>query len=135
SASDPFVLTVNAVNTTPTISDITDRGIVQNTSTGAIPFTVGDAETAPGSLTLSGSSGNTTLVPNGNIVFGGSGANRTVTVTPAAGQSGTSTITIIVTDANSGTAFDTFVLTVTAALTSTTTTTPTTTLSPSTYGQ
>ena len=33
---------------------------------------------------MSGSSSNTTLVPNGNIVFGGSGANRTVTVTPAA---------------------------------------------------
>src|SRR4029077_9110125 len=67
SASDTFVLTVNAVNTPPTISDISDLGIIQNTSTGAIPFTVGDAETAPGSLTLSGSSCNTTLVPNGNI--------------------------------------------------------------------
>jgi hypothetical protein len=38
------------------------------------------------------------LVPNANIVFGGSGANRTVTVTPAAGQSGIATITVTVSD-------------------------------------
>ena len=45
-------------------------------------------------------------------MFGGSGANRTVTITPAAGQSGTSTITLTVTDGNGGTATDSFVLTV-----------------------
>ena len=61
---------------------------------------------------MSGSSSNTTLVPNGNIVFGGSGANRTVTVTPAANQSGTATITVTVSD-GALTASDTFVLTVT----------------------
>ena len=63
-----------------------------------IAFTVGDAETAAGSLTVSGSSSNPTLVPNANIVFGGSGANRTVTVTPAANQNGTATITVTVSD-------------------------------------
>ena len=31
-----------------------------------------------GSLAISGSSSNPSLVSNGNIVFGGSGANRTV---------------------------------------------------------
>ena len=50
-----------------------------------------------------------------NIVFGGSGASRTVTITPALNQSGTATITITVTDGDGGTASDTFVLTVTAA--------------------
>ena len=68
------------------------------TAVGPLNFTVGDVETAAGSLTVSGSSSNTTLVPNGNIVFGGSGANRTVTVTPAAGQTGTATITVTVSD-------------------------------------
>ena len=34
-------------------------------------------QTAPGNLTVSGSSSNPTLVPNANIVFGGTGANRT----------------------------------------------------------
>ena len=63
---------------------------------------MGDVETAAADLTVTGSSSNTALVPNANIVFGGSGANRTVTVTPAANQFGTATITVTVTDADSG---------------------------------
>gem|GEM_PF-698801 len=86
-----------APNTAPTISSITNQTITEDTATGAIPFTVGDAET-PGSLTVSGSSTNTALVPNANIVFGGSGANRTVTITPAANQSGSAQITLTVSD-------------------------------------
>ena len=113
SASDTFVLTVNPVNTPPTISDILNQTTNEDTSTGAIPFTVGDGETAPGSLTVSGSSNNTTLVPNANIVFGGSGANRTVTVTPAANQNGTATITVSVSDGQF-TVSSNFLVTVTA---------------------
>jgi hypothetical protein len=114
STPDSFVLTVNAVNDNPTISNITNQTINEDASTGALAFTVGDVETPAASLTVTGSSSNTALVPNANIVFGGSGANRTVTVTPAANQSGTATITVTVTDANSGTASDSFVLTVNA---------------------
>jgi len=104
-------LTVTASNTPPTISDITDRTINEDANTGAVAFTVGDAQTAAGSLTVSGSSSNTALVPNANIVFGGSGANRTVTVTPLANQNGAATITVTVSD-GSLTGTDTFVLTV-----------------------
>jgi pectate lyase len=100
-------------NTAPTISNIADQSISVNGNTGALAFTVGDAETAAGSLTLTKGSSNTTLVPTANIVFGGSGANRTVTVTPVAGQTGTATITVTVSD-GSLTASDTFVLTVNA---------------------
>jgi formylglycine-generating enzyme required for sulfatase activity len=99
-------------NSAPTISDIAAQTITEGHNTGAIAFTIGNAQTAAGSLTLSGSSSNTTLVPNANIVFGGSGANRTVTVMPASGQSGTATITVTVSD-GSLTASDTFVFTVT----------------------
>ena len=73
---------------------------------------MGDVETAAGSLALTGSSSNPTLVPNTAIVFGGSGANRTITVTPASNQSGSATITVTVSD-GALTASDTFVLTVT----------------------
>ena len=110
------MLTVNSVsNNAPTISNIPDQTISPDTSTGPIAFTVGDAETAAGSLTLTGTSNNGALVPNGNIVFGGSGANRTVTITPAAGQSGTATITVTVSD-GALTGSDTLLLTVTATL-------------------
>jgi hypothetical protein len=59
---------------------------------------VADVDSPVASLTLSGVSSNPTLVPNANIVFGGSGAIRTVTVTPAANQFGSATITITVSD-------------------------------------
>ena len=112
-ASDTFVLTVNAVNDAPTISNIADQSTNEDTATSAITFTVGDVETAAGSLTVSTSSSNTTLVPSGNISLGGTGPNRTVTITPVANQSGTATITLTVSD-GSLTATDTFVLTVNA---------------------
>ncbi|MBI5760277.1 MAG: hypothetical protein HZA46_17315, partial [Planctomycetales bacterium] len=102
-------------NTPPTISNIADQSVNEDTPTSAVSFTIGDVETAAASLTVSGSSSDTTLVPNANIVFGGSGANRTVTVTPAANLFGSATITVTVTDANTGTVTDTFVLMVTAA--------------------
>lgn len=102
-----------ADNTAPTISALPDRTIDEDTSTGPIAFTVGDAESPAASLSLSRDSSNLTLVPLANIVFGGSGANRTVTVVPAANQSGTATITVTVSDGNL-TASRSFLLTVTA---------------------
>ena len=112
-ASDTFVLTVNAVNDAPTISNVIDTSTNEDTATSAIAVTVDDIDSVVANLTMSGTSSNTTLVPNTSIVFGGSGANRTVTVTPAANQTGTATITITVSDGTL-TASDTFVLTVNA---------------------
>jgi hypothetical protein len=100
-------------NTPPTISDIADQTIDEDTDTGALAFIVGDAETAAGSLAVSGASDDTSLVPNGNIAFGGSGADRTVTVTPTADRSGSATITVTVSDGTLD-ATDTFVVTVDA---------------------
>ena len=93
--------------------DLGAQTVNEDTATGPIPFTVGDVEPAAGSLTVSGTSTNTTLVPNGNIVFGGSGANRTVSITPAANQTGTATITVTVSDGTLTTVHP-FLLTVTA---------------------
>ena len=114
-ASTNFVLTVNAANTAPTITAIGPQSTNENTPTGPIAFTIGDAETPPSGLTLSGTSSNATLVPNANITFGGgTGANRNVVITPAAGESGTATITVTVSD-GALTASTNFVLTVNAA--------------------
>jgi len=67
-------------------------------------------------LTVTASSSNTTLIPNSNIVVGGTGTSRTVTVTPVVNQTGTATITITGGDGTS-TASDTFVVTVNPSLT------------------
>jgi endo-1,4-beta-D-glucanase Y len=100
-------------NTPPTVTDIANQSIGVNTATGALAFTIGDTETPVGSLTLTMSSSNTNLAPLANIVFGGSGASRTVTVTPAANQTGTATITVTVSDGTLTTS-DTFNVSVTA---------------------
>ncbi|MDP9441438.1 MAG: cadherin-like domain-containing protein, partial [Actinomycetota bacterium] len=111
SAGDTFVLTVTAVNDAPTVSDIADQTTAEDTATAALGFTVGDVETPAADLVLSASSSDPDLVAD--IAFGGSGASRTVTVTPAADRSGSATITVTVSD-GSASAGDTFVLTVTA---------------------
>lgn len=87
--------------------------IDENTATTALAFTVSDTETAAADLLVSGSSSNPALVPDANIVFGGSGTNRTVTVIPAANHFGTATIIVTVSDGEA-TNSDTFVLTVNA---------------------
>ena len=98
SASDQFLLTVTPVNDAPTISRITSQSTNEDTPTNPISFTIGDIDTALDSLTVSRSSGNQTLVPDSAISLGGSGADRTLTITPAANQSGTALITVSVSE-------------------------------------
>ncbi len=108
SAQDTFVLTVIA-NNPPVISNIPDWSTALNTPNAPIEFTVTGAD--PGSIILSADSNNSTLIPPANFTFDGSGANRTLVITPAADQSGTATINV---HADDGTAVTTqsFVLTV-----------------------
>jgi hypothetical protein len=101
-------------NNPPTISNITDQAVDQGNSTGALGFTIGDTETTANNLTVTGSSSNSTLVPQSGIIFGGSGNDRTVTITPVIDLSGTATITITVNDGTTSTS-DTFLLTVNEA--------------------
>ncbi|MBK7951380.1 MAG: PQQ-dependent sugar dehydrogenase [Deltaproteobacteria bacterium] len=114
--SDAFVVTVVAVNDLPTISSVADRTTPTGVAVGPLAVTLGDLETAATALTLSGSSSNPTLLPSANIVFGGSGANRTVTVTPVAGQTGSALVTLTVGDGTAS-ATTSFTLTVTAVTT------------------
>jgi hypothetical protein len=111
--TEVLVLSTNPnLNNAPTLTNLTDRSIALPNNTGAIPVTIGDQETAATSLTLTRASSNPALVPLSGIVFGGTGANRSVTVTPAANQLGSSTITVSVSDGVL-TASDTFLVTVT----------------------
>ncbi len=70
-----------------------------------------DAEVAPANLQLSATSSNPGLVPVDNIVFGGGGTDRTVTVTPTMEQTGSATITVTVNDGPNNTSTN-FVVTV-----------------------
>lgn len=99
-------------NVAPTITANPTSQTINSGGTGTSTITITDE--TPATVVLSGTSNNTTLVPNANIVFTGTGASRTLTVTPVAGQSGTATITITATDAGNLTGTATYVLTVIA---------------------
>jgi len=100
------------INNQPVVSSIGDVSILKNTATSQIGFTVSDVETAAGSLIVTGSSSVQSLVSNAGIQFGGSGNNRSVTITPQNGAVGVATITITVSDGVNST-LRTFQLTVT----------------------
>src|SRR5947207_15114812 len=85
-ASASFLLSVNSVNHPPTISSVANQSTNEDTPTAAIPFSIGDVETLADNLMVSGRSSNPDLVPDANILFGGSGSNRTVTLRPATNQ-------------------------------------------------
>ncbi len=103
---------VTVTNTAPTISSVTDKVTTENTPVGPITFTIGDAQTSAAALALQAVSFNTNLLPTANIVFSGSGANRTVTLTPALNQSGSAAVLLLVGDGTNQTA-ETFMLRVT----------------------
>jgi hypothetical protein len=96
----------------PFISEFRDRTIAEDTATGPIAFTVVDTETPADLLVLSVSSSNTRLVPDNNIILGGAGTNRTITVSPAPDQTGVATI-LVTADDGLFHATETFHLTVT----------------------
>ncbi|MDB6124366.1 MAG: hypothetical protein JWQ71_3359, partial [Pedosphaera sp.] len=102
---------IPATNNPPIISSISGQSGNEDTSVGPIAFTISDAETPAASLTLSVDSSNTNLVPVSNIVFGGSGTNRIVTITPVAHRFGTSAISLHVSD-GTNTANQGFLLTI-----------------------
>jgi len=112
--SQTFDVTVTAVNDPPTITMIADQVINEDASTGPLPFTIGDAETAAGALIVTATSSNTTIIPNANLVLGGVAPNLTIDVTPAANQNG-GPVTITVTVDDGATMVpETFDVTVTA---------------------
>lgn len=93
-----FAVTVLPDNTPPVISSFTNYHTYVNTPLGPIAFLVGDAESAAGDLTLSAVSSNPEVIADAEITFGGSGSNRTVSVSPVPAVSGNAVITVTVTD-------------------------------------
>jgi hypothetical protein len=99
----------------PTVEDITDKTTAEDTAIPQFSFNIGDSTLISAAVTATSS--NQTLIPDGNIVVGGSGSSRTLDISPAANANspsdGTATITVTVTATNGRTATDTFVVTVT----------------------
>jgi subtilisin-like proprotein convertase family protein len=120
-ASSSFFLTVTQALTVtlgPSISPIPDQSISSGLDLPPIPFTVADPDTPLDDLRITAQSSDLVLVPQENMVLGGSGKDRTLTVSPAPGELGTATITLTVSDGKAA-ASSSFFLTVTQALTDT----------------
>ncbi|WP_239465908.1 choice-of-anchor C family protein [Gemmata sp. SH-PL17] len=100
-------------NAPPTISAVAAQHTTTGAATGPIAFRVDDHETPPARLRVRASSSNPALVPDDGIVFGGSGADRTVALAPVAGVTGTARVTLWVTDEGGLTASTEFELSVT----------------------
>jgi hypothetical protein len=96
--AETFVLDVTEINDPPSITSIADQVTFENTPTGAIPFTIRDIETPADQLGLTAVSFNTALVPSDQVVLGGTGEQRTVTITPSPDRSGEGIIALIVAD-------------------------------------
>ena len=114
SATQTVTLTVAPVNDAPAITALADQTIAEDGTTGALPFTVSDVETAAGALTVTAVSSDTTLIPNGNLTLVNlGGGNWTIAAVPAANQNGGPvTITVTVSDGTT-TTNETFDVTVT----------------------
>jgi uncharacterized protein (DUF1800 family) len=93
-------------NTAPTVGAIANQNAVSGQASTPTSFTVSDAESDPATLFVSATSSDQTIVPNSGIALGGSGANRTISVTPVANLSSSTSVTISVT-ATDGLAYST----------------------------
>ena len=91
------------VNADPTIA-VVPGGSSDGQRRATINLEVGDAETDAGDLVLSGTSDNQGVVADSGLAFGGSDADRTVSITGVPGSNGTAIVTIIVRDEGGGTA-------------------------------
>jgi probable HAF family extracellular repeat protein len=94
-------IAVAELNDDPILSPIPNLVIEQDTSTDPIPLTVDDEET-PNQIVLTATSSDTRLVPRDNIVFQGTGTNRTMVITPAPGEIGVVTIEVTASDPQFG---------------------------------
>ena len=93
-----LLLTFSGTNTAPLIIHTGDLKGIQDTPREGISVIIGDTTTPSSSLTLKGHSSDSNLITDQGIVFGGSGTNRTVSLTPRSGQLGSATITLTVSD-------------------------------------
>ncbi len=93
---DPLVVGLE-LDAPPTIEIV--AGGTCSSNGGTFLATVGDLQTPAGDLVLSLTDNtNTSLVPNANVVLGGSGANRTISIAVAKGQTGTGVLTFSLSD-------------------------------------
>lgn len=100
------------VNDPPQLGRIADQRIFVNQELAPLAFLVADDETPPADLVVKGFSSNPLLVSEDNILFGGFGESRTLSVRPAQNLTGSTVITIKAYDGEKLESSTSFLLTV-----------------------
>jgi len=103
-----------AANTAPTVSAIAAKVSDQDTVIGPIDFSVGDKESDAAALAVSATADGVSVVPADGITIAGSGAARTITLTPLEAATGTVNVSIAVVDPQGATTTRMFAVTVNA---------------------
>jgi len=99
---------LNTLAPPPSISRFSDITIDEDNSTSPLSLTLGDP-----SSTIAATSSSSSLVSSTGMVFGGTGANRTFTITPQANASGSNAmVTVAATSPDGGVGVEWFYLTV-----------------------
>lgn len=113
-----FTLSV-AANSAPTFTPSTLPDVSTDLSvTKVVNFTVADDLTAAASISLVATSGDQNLLPDASVSVVNSNGSVTLTMIPAAGQSGSVLVTVVATDGNGLSTTRAFTLTVNPAATS-----------------
>jgi hypothetical protein len=86
-------------NGSPTVSGLADLTIAQDSVAAPLAFTIDDRETPAADLVVTATSGDTAILPADGIVTSGSGASRSIALTPAEAAMGDTVLTIVVRDA------------------------------------
>ncbi|MFO1487815.1 MAG: LamG-like jellyroll fold domain-containing protein [Verrucomicrobiota bacterium] len=103
-----IILQVNVVNQAPQLSTLAAVRAPLNAVIGPLAFTVTDDQTPAEQIVVKATSSNNSIVPTNQIVLGGSGVNRTVTILPGTNVAGVATVSLTATDNLGGTSARTF---------------------------
>lgn len=112
SVGDVFTARLAAPGTPPTLSDIPHQATLEDVPPPPIAFTVGSPTMPAAHLVVTAISLNTNILPQSALSLGGSGSNRTLTITLPADVFGAAGITVTVTDTNNQSTTKSFTLTI-----------------------
>jgi hypothetical protein len=95
----------------PAISPIADRAVAPGQAVGVLSLSLSHTNADANSLKVVATSSNPALIPNDGLVVGGTGAARTLAVTAVPNQTGSTVVTVVVSNDRTSTS-SSFVVTV-----------------------
>ena len=108
--TEAFSVLVNAVNDGPTIAANVTELTIAGDGSSTVNLTVGDIDNDLSTLQLSALAADGTLFPPSAFAFAGSGADRSVTITPAEDRDGSSMVVLSVSDGDQSAQVEVLVL-------------------------